>query len=182
MSDAPATDWVIDPNHSTFEFAIRHMMVSTIKGAFARVTGEIHFDPQNVGDSSVSAEVDIASLDTHHSGRDEKLLGEHTFEVKKYPTASFESRRAAPAEDGHVTVVGDLTFKDVTREVMFDVAHRGYQELPDGGWRTAFVATGTIKRSDYGLSPGRELPGGGVSLSDEVQLELFTTCNAKQTD
>lgn len=182
MSSAPATEWVIDANHSTFEFAIRHMVVSTVKGAFGKVSGEVHYDPQHVASASVRAEVDISSLDTHHAGRDEKLLGEHTFEVEKYPTATFESQRVEPTRNGRFTVVGALTFKGVTRYVPFEVVHEGYQELPDGGWRTAFTARATIKRSDFGLSPGRELPGGGVSLSDEVQLTMFTTCNAKSPD
>src|SRR5690554_2116688 len=85
------TEWIIDANHSTFEFAVRQVVVSTIKGAFSGVTGEIRFDPTRPETSSVRAEIDISTLDTHHKGRDEKILGEAFFDVARYPTATFQS-------------------------------------------------------------------------------------------
>lgn len=91
-TDEKITDWIIDANHSTFEFSVRQVVVSTIKGAFSGVSGEIHFDPDNAANSRVHAVVDISTLDTHHAGRDTKILGEGFFEVESFRRHPSQAR------------------------------------------------------------------------------------------
>lgn len=177
--DTKVTGWIIDTAHSTFEFAVRHVVVSTIKGAFSGVTGEIHFDPDAPEKASVQATVDIASLDTHSHARDAKILGEGFFEVEKYPTATFTSTSVTPRSDGHFDVMGELMLRGVTREIVFDATFAGTQGHVDGTPRGAFVALGSIKRADFGFGLGNDLPGGGKTHSDEVQLAMYTTIKPK---
>lgn len=180
MSEPKITDWVIDSGHSTFEFAIRHMRVATVKGAFARVSGEIHYDPDDVRSSSVRAEIDMASVDSHSEGRDETLRSDRYFDVEQYPVSTFVSRRVEPRDDQSFEVIGDLTMRGVTREVTFQTTREGVQLMPNDAYRAAFIGRATIRRTDFGFEPGRELPGGGYTVSDEVQLAMFTTCNPKE--
>lgn len=177
MSVPKITDWVIDSGHSTFEFAVRHMRVATVKGAFASVSGEIHFDPDDITSASVHAEIDMASVDSHNAGRDETLRSDRYFDVEHFPTATFVSRRVEPGDGESFRVTGDLTLRGVTREVTFDTTHEGVQLMPNDAYRTAFTGRATIRRTDFGFEPGRELPGGGYTVSDEVQLAMYTTCN-----
>lgn len=173
------TDWIIDANHSTFEFAVRQVVVSTIKGAFSGVSGSIHFDPDNPAASSVEAVVDISTLDTHHAGRDAKILGEGFFEVEKYPTATFSSTSVSETGEGRYAVTGNLTLRGVTREIVFDSAFQGTHLQVDGTPRGAFIAKASINRSEYGFTLGNELPGGGMTHSDEVKLAMYTTIKPK---
>lgn len=173
------THWVIDPAHSTFEFAVRHMRVSTVKGAFSGVTGEVRFDPANLKASAVRAAIDMSTVDSHNPGRDETLRGERHFDVENYPSASFESRHIEPGPDGTFLVIGDLTLRGVTREVAFHTTFNGIQRTPTDSFRGAFTARATIKRTDYGFSPGNPLPGGGFTTSDEVELTMYTSVNPK---
>lgn len=176
------TDWTIDPVHSTFEFSIRQMRVSTVKGAFSGVTGEISFDPEDVTASSVNVEVDMATVDSHHEGRDETLRGERFFEVDKYPTATFASKRILPNADGSFQVIGDMTFHGVTNEVAFYTVFEGLQMTPAEVYRGAFTAHATIKRTDFGFGEGTPLPGGGFTLSDEVELAMYTSVKPREED
>ena len=169
------TSWTIDANHSTFEFAVRHVVVSTIKGAFSGVSGTIRFDPDDLDAYSVDAVVEISTLNTHHAGRDAKILGEGFFEVDSYPTASFVSTRVKDAGDGRYEVIGDLMLRGVTKQVTFDASFEGTHLQVDGTPRGAFIATASINRTDFGFGLGNQLPGGGMTHSDEVKLAMFTT-------
>ena len=169
------TDWTIDTVHSTFQFSIRQMKVSTVRGAFSGVTGEITFDPDDLSTASVQAEVDVSTVESHSAGRDNTLRGERFFEVDKYPTATFESKRVLPNADGTFQVLGDLSFHGVTREVDFHTVFEGLQMTPADIYRGAFVARATILRTDFGFGEGTPLPGGGFTLSNEVELTMFTS-------
>lgn len=181
MSDTFPTEWEFDVGHSTFEFSVRHMRVSVIKGAFNKLTGGIHYDPQDWSSSRVWTEIDVASIDTHDAARDEHLRGERFFDVAQFPTASFESTAIQLGEDDRLTVAGTLTVKSITRPVTFDVDFQGVQEQPDGRLRAAFHAFTTIERSDFGFPLGAELPGGGFVHSDEVQLAMYLSCRTVVT-
>jgi polyisoprenoid-binding protein YceI len=174
------TDWKIDTGHSTFEFSVRQMRVSTIKGAFAGVTGEIHYDPDDVASCWVRAEVDVTTIDSHSAGRDETLRGERFFDGANYPTATFASTRVEPAGDGRLLVRGDLTLKGVTREVTFDTVFEGVQRTPTDTYRGAFTARTTILRTYFGFGLGAPLEGGGFVHSDEVQLAMYTSVAPKE--
>jgi polyisoprenoid-binding protein YceI len=168
-------NWTIDANHSTFEFAVRQVVVSTIKGAFSGVSGEIHFDHDDLAACSVNAVVDISTLSTHHAGRDAKILGEGFFDVESFPTASFVSSGVSRSADGPYEVTGDLTLRGVTKQVTFDATFQGTHLQVDGTPRGAFIATTSINRTDFGFGLGNQLPGGGMTHSDEVKLAMFTT-------
>ena len=169
------TDWDIDAVHSTFEFAVRHMKVSTVKGAFSGVSGEIHFDPDDVAASSVRVEIDMSTVDSHNAGRDDTLRGERFFDVEKYPTATFVSKQVRPNADGSFQVIGDLSMRGVTNEVSFHTVFEGLQMTPADIYRGAFTARGAIRRTEFGFSEGTPLPGGGFSLSNNVELAMFTS-------
>lgn len=177
MADTPTRDWRIDAGHSTFEWAIRHMLVSTIKGAFAGVSGTIRYDPADLAGCAVRAEIDMTTVDSHNAGRDEHLRGENVFDIARYPTASFASTRVEPLGGQHFRVIGDLTLRGVTREVAFDTTFEGVAEQPNGIPRAAFTARATIRRTRFGFNPGREMPAGGLTTSDEVALTMYTTCH-----
>jgi polyisoprenoid-binding protein YceI len=174
------TDWKFDTGHSTFEFTVRQMRVSTIKGAFAGVIGEIHYDPDDVESSWVRVEIDVSTIDSHSAGRDESLRGERFFDVANFPTAAFASTRVEPQVDGRLLVAGDLTLKGVTSEVVFDTVFEGVQRTPNDTYRGAFTARATILRSEFGFSLGAPLEGGGFVHSDEVQLAMFTSVAPKE--
>ena len=173
-------EWTIDHVHSTFEFSVRHMKVSTVKGAFSGVSGEIYFDPDDLAASWVQAEVDMTTVDSHNAGRDDTLRGERFFEIDKYPTATFESQRVLPNADGTFQVIGDMTFHGVTREVNFHGVFEGLQMTPADIYRGAFTARATIKRTDFGFGEGTPLPGGGFTLSNAVELAMFTSVKPKE--
>ncbi len=174
---AGVQDWKIDWAHSTCEFALRHTLVSTIKGAFLKVSGQIHFEPEHVANSSVRAEIDMSSVDTHNPARDDMLRGADQFDVENYPTSTFSSKRVEPLGVNRFLVVGDLTFRGVTNEVTFDTTFEGSAEQMNGMVRSAFIARAEIKRTDYGLPLGRIIPAGVPSILDEIQLTMFLTCH-----
>ena len=170
------TDWTIDSSHSTFEFTVRHILVSTIKGAFLKVNGQIHFEPENVTASTVKAEVDMTSVDTHNPGRDDMLKGAAQFNVEEFPTSTFLSKRVEPMGVNRFLVIGDLTFRGVTNEVTFDTTFEGSAEQSNGIVRSAFIGRGWMKRTEFGLPLGNIIPAGVPSVLDEIQLTMYLTC------
>ncbi len=171
------TDWTIDAAHSTFEFTVRHTLVSTIKGAFLKVSGQVHFEPEAVVNSWVRAEIDMSSVDMHNPGRDEMLRGADYFDVENHPTATFVSSRVEPVGVHRFLVIGDLTFRGVTNPMTFDTTFEGTAEQMNGVVRSAFIGRGAIKRTDYGLPLGRIIPAGVPSVLDEIQLAMYMTCH-----
>jgi polyisoprenoid-binding protein YceI len=179
MSDGFPTEWVFDVGHSTFEFSVRHMKVSVVKGAFNKLDGGIEYKPGDWASSRAWVEIDIASIDTHSPSRDEHLRGERFFDVEHYPKASFESTSIEAAGDDRFKVHGTLSVKDISKPLTFEVEFQGVQEQPDGNLRAAFNAFATIHRTDFGFPLGAELPGGGYVHSDEVQLAMYTSVRPK---
>lgn len=170
-------DWTIDWSHSTCEFTLRHTLVSTIKGGFLKVSGQVHFEPDNVAHSWVRAEMDMSSVDTHNPGRDDMLRGADQFDVEHYPTSTFVSKRVEPIGVNRFLVIGDMTFRGVTNEVSFDTTFEGTAEQMNGIVRAAFIGRGQIKRTDFGLPLGRIIPAGVPSILDEIQLAMYLTCH-----
>jgi polyisoprenoid-binding protein YceI len=173
---AGVTDWKIDSGHSTCEFTLKHILVTTLKGVFAKVSGQIHFDPNDVAGSSVRAEIDVASVETHNPGRDDMLRGPNQFDVANFPTATFASSNVEMLDAQHFLVKGDLTFRGVAQPVTFDTTFDGTAEQSNGTPRAAFTARATIKRTDFGLPLGNLIPAGVPSVMDEIQLAMYITC------
>lgn len=113
--------WTIDPNHSAAEFTVRHMMISNVKGAFSKLSGTVQFDPSDVSKTSVDASVDVNTVDTRQEGRDRDLRSANFFDVEKFPTMTFKSKKIESAGPGKLKMTGDLTIHGVTKEVTFDV-------------------------------------------------------------
>jgi polyisoprenoid-binding protein YceI len=164
--------WQIDAAHSLVEFSVRHMMVSTAKGRFADFAGSIVFDPQNLSASSVNVEIQANSVTTADPKRDEHLRSADFFDAETFPTLSFKSTRVEPINDERVKIIGDLTIKDVTREVAFEAELNGQGVNPWGKQVVGFSAHTALNRKDYGLNWNVALEAGGVLVSDTIKVSL----------
>ncbi|MDA0987977.1 MAG: YceI family protein [Chloroflexi bacterium] len=163
--------WKIDNSHTSIEFSVRHMIVAKVKGRFGKVSGTIDLDEEDPTRSSIEVEVDIASLDTREQQRDAHLLSADFLEVEKYPTMTYRSHRIERHGDGY-RVVGDLTIKGVTREVVLDAEFSGVATDPYGLVRAGFSAETAIDRKDFGLEWNVALEAGGVLVGDKVNISL----------
>ncbi len=167
-----AATYQIDPAHSTAQFTVRHMMVSNVTGAFQKLSGAVEWDPDNLAQSRVEAVIDATSVDTHNEGRDKHLRSADFFDAANYPTISFRSRRIEPAGAGKFRVVGDLTIRGVTKEVVLDVEGPTPEVQAQGNFRMGASATTLINRQDFGVKWNGKLDSGGVVVSDEVRISL----------
>ncbi len=161
----------IDATHSNVEFAVKHMMISTVKGRFSEVTGEIHLDESNLAASKVDVDVNVASIDTREPQRDAHLRSADFFDAENLPTMTFRSRTIEGTLD-QFKVTGDLTIHGVTKPLTLDVTHEGRGRDPWGGERIGFAATSRIKRSDFGLTWNAALETGGFLVGDDVKISL----------
>jgi polyisoprenoid-binding protein YceI len=172
-SGAAAGTWTIDTAHSAAHFSVRHMMVSTVRGSFAKVEGTVELNEQDITQSVVQATIDVASINTGVEARDKHLRSADFFDVEKYPTITFRSTGSSKQADGRLKAVGDLTLHGVTREVTLDVEPLS-EVVPDGrgGRRTGTSANGRINRKDFGLTWNRVLETGGLAVGEEVAITI----------
>jgi len=174
-TSAPAagasTTWQLDPAHTHVEFSVKHLMIARVKGRFAGVTGTVALggDP---ADSTVDVVIDAASIDTREAKRDAHLRSADFFDVERFPTIAFRSREVRPTGAGDFSVVGDLTIRDVTRDVTLEVTDEGRGTDPWGGERAGFSATTEIDRRDFGLTWNQALEAGGVLVGNEIRISL----------
>lgn len=164
--------WTIDGAHSIAEFAVKHMMVSTVKGRFRALRGIVRIDDERPERSTVEAEIDTASIDTGVEQRDEHLRSDDFFNAERFPRITFRSTVAARAADDRWRVTGDLTIRDVTRPVTLDTEFEGETIDAYGQRRAAFTATTTINRRDFGLNWNGMIEAGGVVVQDKVKVTL----------
>lgn len=163
--------WVIDPAHSSFNFMARHAMVTKVRGKFDEIEGTINIDGANPDASSATASAKAASINTGNAMRDEHLRAGDFLEVDAYPTLSFKST-GAKVSDGEVTITGELTIKDVTKEISFDLDGVGPAKDHMGNERLGFEGKFDINRTDYGVNFNAALEAGGVLVSDKVTVTL----------
>lgn len=166
------TTWTIDAAHSHVEFAVRHMMISTVKGRFGGVTGTVRTDESNPANAQVEVEIDAATIDTREAKRDAHLQSADFFDVGKFPTLTFKSTRVTDVAGDQFRLIGDLTMHGVTREVTLDVTSEGRGTDPWGNERAGFTATGKLKRSDYGLTWNQALETGGLLVGDDIKIAI----------
>ena len=172
-SSVQAQAWTMDPSHSAAHFAVRHMMVTTVRGDLGKIAGTVNFDPSKPSAGSIEATIDVTGIDTRDAGRDKHLKSADFFDVEKFPTITFKSKRIEPASGGGFKVTGDLTMKGVTKEVVLDVeALRPAIKDQRGNARTGTTAMTKLNRQDYGINWSRALDGGGVVVSDEVSVTI----------
>jgi len=148
------------------------MMVSTVRGSFDRVSGTVSYDPERPEQAHAKVEIQTASVNTGNERRDEHLRSADFFEVETYPTMTFESTRVESAGDGQFRLIGDLTIRGVTKEVVLEVEGPAPPLQTDRGMRTGATATTTVNRKDFGLTWNRMLEAGGVTVSDEVRITI----------
>lgn len=164
--------WQIDPAHTEVEFAVKHMMISTVKGRFGEVSGTITLDEADLSGSSVEVEIDVASIDTRQADRDAHLRSADFFDVENHPKLTFRSRRVEATEGGGFRIVGDLTIRGETREVVLEGAEEGRGKDPWGNEKAGFSARTSIDRRDFGLTWNSALETGGVLVGNEVKITL----------
>ncbi len=168
---APA-QWLLDPSHSSVEFAVKHMVISTVRGRFAKYSADIHFDEAQPHNSVVEATVDLASVDTREPRRDDHLRSADFFDVQNHPTMHFKSRSITPQGRGQYKVVGNLTIRGITREVALDAAYSGIAKDPWGSLRAGFSLEGSVNRKDFGLVWNQALEAGGVLVGDTIKIAI----------
>ena len=170
---ARADVWKIDPAHSRAHFAVRHMMVTTVRGDFGGIEGTIEYDGKDVKTLKIDASVDVGSINTMEPKRDAHLRSADFFDTGKFPKMTFKSKRAEAAGPGKVKVIGDLTIRGVTKEVTLDVdGPTPPVKHPRGPMVTGATATTKINRSDFGVNWNKALEAGGVVVSDEVSITI----------
>ena len=165
-------NWKVDPSHTSVNFSVRHMMVTTVRGRFTEVEiPEIEFDPEHPEQGRVAAKIKTASISTGDPNRDNHLRSADFFDAEKYPELTFVSRSIEKA-GGHYRINGDLTIGDVTRPVVLDAEYNGTAPSPMGGSMAGFEATTKISRKEWGLNWNVALESGGWLVGDEVKIEL----------
>ncbi len=165
-----AGTWVIDPMHSEIGFSVRHMMVSKVRGKFTKYAGQI----VTAGDplaSSVTAEIDLSSIDTGAEQRDAHLRSPDFFDTENHPLMTYRST-GVRSEGDHFVVDGELTLKGITRSVPLTLELNGFGPDAYGGTRAGFTATAEINRQDFGVSWNAAIETGGVVLADKVATHL----------
>jgi polyisoprenoid-binding protein YceI len=167
----PAT-WQIDPAHTEVEFAVRHLMISTVKGRFGQVSGALTFEERDPSALSLEVTIPVATVDTREEKRDAHLRSADFFDADRFPVMTFRGKRFEGNPLGTFRLVGNLTIKGVTREVSLDVTLEGRGNDPWGNERLGYSARGTINRSDFGLTWNMVLETGGVAVGDQVKLAL----------
>lgn len=167
-----STKWQLDPAHSNVEFAVKHLMISTVRGRFASVSGTLDLDENDPGSARLEVSIDVASLDTRQEQRDAHLRSPDFFDAERYPTIRFASKRVVGDVHGDFELVGDLTIRDVTREVRLEVTAEGLGKDPWGGFRAGFSAKGKIDRREFGLTWNQTLETGGIVVGDEIKLSV----------
>ncbi|HEV2197430.1 MAG TPA: YceI family protein [Candidatus Acidoferrum sp.] len=179
--------WQIDPQHSSAQFAVRHLGLSTVRGAFSKLSGTVLLDDQDISKSSVEVTIDVNTVDTREPDRDKDLRSDHFFDVAHFPTMIFKSKRVEQAAPGKLRVTGDLTIHGTTKEVVLDVdGLTAPVKDPWGNQRVAATATTKINRQDYGVKWNAKLDNGGVVVGDDVNItidvELIQKASAKSGD
>jgi len=166
----PAGTWTIDPSHSEVGFSVRHLMVSKVKGNFDTFEGQITIADSPL-ESSVTAEVDLNSINTRDEGRDAHLRSGDFFDTESHPKLTFVSTSVV-ADGDDFKVAGDLTIKGTTRSVVLDLEFNGVSGDPWGGTRAGFSAETEISRKDFGVDFEIPMDGGGVVVGDKIKVSL----------
>jgi polyisoprenoid-binding protein YceI len=164
--------WIIDSAHSEVNFSVRHMMISNVRGRFEKLEGVVEFDENDPTLSSVEVKIDASSINTREPQRDGHLKSPDFLEVEKYPFISFTSKRVEMHGQSQGRITGDLTIKDVTKEVVLDVDYAGTARSPYGNTSAGFSASTKINRKDFGLTWNVALETGGVLVGEDININI----------
>jgi len=170
---AGAATWEADPAHSTVQFAVRHLMISTVRGAFTTFTATASGDPANPAAATIAASVDVSSIDTGNEKRDGHLKSPDFLDVAKFPTITFKSKKIEKAGEGRTKVTGDLTLHGVTKEVVLEVeGPTAVIKDPMGNVKAGASAKTRINRKDFGVTWNKTMDGGGVMVGDDIDISI----------
>lgn len=164
--------WIIDPSHSQIAFSARHMMLTKVRGHFARFGGTVEFDEQSPANSSVNVSVETDSIDTRDEKRDAHLKSPDFLDVANFPAMTFVSKKVEVTDDTHGKIIGDLTIRGVTNEVVLETEYNGQSKAPWGTTSAGFSAETKISRQDWGLTWNVALETGGVLVGDEITISI----------
>jgi polyisoprenoid-binding protein YceI len=177
---AATSTWQIDPAHSAAQFAVKHLAISTVRGAFTSVKGTVQFDDKDITKSSVDVTIDVNSVDTRQPDRDKDLRSDHFFDAEHFPTITFKSKRVEQPSPGKLKITGDLTIHGITKEVVLDVdGPTAPVKDPWGNQRMAISATTKINRQDFGVKWNATMDNGGVVVGDDVSITIDAEMVAK---
>jgi polyisoprenoid-binding protein YceI len=164
--------WHIDLSHSHIQFSVRHMMISKVRGRFEQFSGNVELDEQNPVNSRVEVQIEAASIDTKSADRDKHLRSPDFFDAEQFPYLTFKSKRVEQIDATHGRIIGDLTIRDVTREVVLDAEYAGQAKSPWGTTSAGFSAETKINRKEWGLNWNVALETGGWLVSDEITISI----------
>ena len=169
---AATSTWNLDPFHSNAQFTVRHLGISNVQGDFTKISGTVAIDDADVTKSIVNVTIDTTSVDTRVSRRDDDLKSPNFFDVAKYPTITFQSTKVSKAGDGKLTVTGNLTIKDVTKEVTLDVTGPTAPITAMGGQHRGFSAWTKINRQDFHVSADPGMVGDDITIQIDCEMTL----------
>lgn len=164
--------WNLDSSHTTAAFSARHMMVTTVRGQFQKVSGTMDFDPENPTNASVNVTIDAASLVSGVIDRDNHLRSADFLDVENYPNITFKSTKVELTGDDTANIIGDLTVRGVTRPVTIKAEYLGQTNSPFGDVRAGFSGRTKINREDFGLTWNVALETGGVLVGKDITIDL----------
>jgi polyisoprenoid-binding protein YceI len=164
--------WTIDASHSQIEFSVRHMMISNVRGRFENFAGTVSLDQEKPENTKVDVKIEVASVNTREDKRDGHLRSPDFFDVEKYPTMEFVSKKVKQTDATHAQLIGDLTIRDKTKEVTLIVEFNGLATSPWGTTSAGFSAGTKINRKDWGLEWNQVLETGGVLVGDEISISI----------
>lgn len=179
VAEKPSVDtgkWTVDKAHSSVKFTVTHLVVSEVEGSFKLFDGSLENSKSDLSDAKINFTVDVNSISTDNEKRDGHLKSDDFFSVAKYPTMKFVSTSLQPAGDNKYKLAGDLTIRDVTKPVVFDVTYGGSTEAM-GTTKLGFKATTKINRFDYNLKWDKATESGGLVVSKEVAITVNAELN-----
>jgi polyisoprenoid-binding protein YceI len=167
----PTGTYTVDRSHSSVEFAVKHLGIATVKGSFASFEGTLELG-ESLADTVAYGTVDVASVDTKEPQRDEHLRSADFFDAERNPQLTFRSTEIQPIDEERFTIVGELTMRGVTRELVLDAEIQGTETDPYGNERVGVEITGQLNRGDWGMRFNQALGSGNMLVSDKVKLSL----------
>jgi polyisoprenoid-binding protein YceI len=168
---AATNTWQIDPAHSAAQFAVKHLAISTVRGAFTSLKGTVQFDDKDITKSSVEVTIDVNSVDTRQPDRDKDLRSDHFFDADHFPTITFKSTKVEQVTPGKLKVTGDLTIRGTTKEVVLDVdGPSAPVKDPWGNQRMGINASTKIVRQDFGIKYGPGMIGDEITITIDAEM------------
>ncbi|MBK7682812.1 MAG: YceI family protein [Bacteroidia bacterium] len=164
--------WNVDPTHTTVKFAVTHLMVSEVEGNFKTYSGKVESPSTDFNNGTVEFAIDVNSINTESADRDKHLMGDEFFNAAKYPKIIFKSTSFKKVAGNKYELIGDLTIRNITKKVTFDVKNNGLMKDPWGNMKAGFKATSKINRKDYDLKWSMVTEAGGMVVSDEVDITV----------